>query len=121
MHSSLAAVVLCICAQTVAAQCVDTDLPVRDARAGVDVIKTSTATPSAAPAPRTGGELIKTAAAGTRDVPGAAREMPSVVRDSSARMQGDEEDHPRNGTAMLLAALAVMSGIALRRFGANNQ
>jgi hypothetical protein len=113
MHSSLAAVVLCICAQTVAAQCVDTDLPVRDARAGVDVIRTSTATP-AAPAARTGGELIKTAAASTRDAP-------PVARESSARMQGDEEDHPRNGTAMLLAALAVMSGIALRRFGANNQ
>jgi hypothetical protein len=120
MHSSLAAVVLCICAQTVAAQCVDTDLLVRDTRVGVDVIKTSAASPAAAPA-RTGGELIKTAAAGTRDAPGAARDMPPVVRDASARMQGDEEDHPRSGTAMLLAALAVMSGIALRRFGASNQ
>jgi hypothetical protein len=66
----------------------------------------------AAPAPRAGGELIKTAAAGTRDdLP------PSMTRDTSARHPEGEDPPRRGGTAMMLAALALMSGIALRRFG----
>ncbi|MBE7941714.1 MULTISPECIES: hypothetical protein [Ramlibacter] len=63
------------------------------------------AAPAPAPAP-VHGELIKTAAAGTRDGMPAA----SVPRPHENRPQ-------RGGVAMLLAALALMSGIALRRYG----
>ena len=70
-----------------------------------------TAAVTAAAAPRAGGELIKAAAAGPRD------DAPPSARATSRLGQHDEQ--PRRGTtAMLLAALALMSGIALRRFGA---
>jgi hypothetical protein len=60
--------------------------------------------------------LIKTAAAGTRD------DEPPVAQSAARGSQAqDEHDHPRRGgTAMLLAALALMSGIALRRYGAHD-
>ncbi len=123
MHSSLTAVVLCVCAQVASAQCVVEAPAARDARMGAEVIKTSTvsaAAPAATPA-RPGGELIKTASAGTRDAAAAAREG-QVVRDAPMTMQESDEEHPRrSGTAMLLTALAVMSGIALRRYGAGKQ
>jgi hypothetical protein len=63
---------------------------------------------------RPGAELIKTAAASTRD------DAPPTVRATAANPSG--QDHPprRGGTAMLLAALALMSGIALRRYGAHH-
>lgn len=116
MHSSLTAVVLCIFAHAASAQCV-VDAPLAgNARMGAEVIRTST---SPAPAARQGGELIKTAAAGTRDTPRAAGASPVVARGDG--VQGDEEHPRRSGTAMLLAALALMSGIALRRYGANPQ
>jgi hypothetical protein len=56
--------------------------------------------------------LIKTAAAGTRD------DAPPSMHAGPRERNG--QDHPRRGgTAMLLAALALMSGIALRRYGAD--
>lgn len=119
MYSSLIAVVLCIFAQTALAQCVDSLPVVHEVRqAGEIVKKTKTAPMPVAAAVRPGGELIKTAAAGTHDGP------PGMVRESSARVgatAGEEDPPRRGGTAMLLAALAVMSGIALRRYGANPQ
>lgn len=121
MHSSLTAVVLCISAQVAAAQCVPDNTPVaQGASMGAPMIKTSAKPVVAAPTARTGGELIKTAAAGTRDAPAVARETP-VPRDTQARIQASEENPQRSGTAMLLAALALMSGIVLRRFGSNKQ
>jgi hypothetical protein len=58
-------------------------------------------------------ELIQTAAAGTRD------DTPPAVHEATRR---NGQDHPRRGgTAMLLAALALMSGIALRRYGASRR
>jgi hypothetical protein len=62
--------------------------------------------------------LIKTAAASTHDgeVRGATHSTPVV-----AGGPPDEEQHRRSGPAMLLAALALMSGIALRRFGAHKE
>jgi hypothetical protein len=95
MYRSLTAVVLCIFSQAALAQCVDSR-PV-------------------AGTVRTGGELITTAAAGTHDVPPIARE------DSASGSAGEGEQHRRGGPAMLLAALALMSGIALRRSGANDR
>ena len=117
MHSSLTAVVFCLFAQAALAQCVDS-LPVaNDARqAGEQIVKkTKTAPMPVAGAVRPGGELIKTAAAGTHDGPAMARETPARVAAATTH----EGDPPkRGGPAMLLAALALMSGIALRRYGA---
>ncbi len=114
MHSSLTAVVLCIFAQSAAAQCVAISAA-DEGRAAANLAKqTAVIAPKAAAkaAPQPGGELIKTAAAGTREMPAP------IAREASAQ----SPEHPqRGGTAMLLAALALMSGIALRRYGAPRQ
>jgi hypothetical protein len=113
MHSSLTAAVLCIFVHAASAQCAPAAPVVHDAAAAVDTTRTPGATAPAAATPRPGGVLIKAAAAGTRDAP--------VMRETAQRAPAGE-DHPRRGgTAMLLAALALMSGIALRRFGAPGQ
>jgi hypothetical protein len=115
MHSSLTAVVLCIFAQSALAQCVDS-LPAADTRQGTEIAKKAKTAPMpVAGTVRPGGELIKTAAAGTHDAPAVARETPARAT------SGGEEPPRRGGPAMLLAALALMSGIALRRYGANKQ
>ena len=117
MYSSLTAVVLCIVTQAAAAQCVAPVPVAQHTRPAADLIKTKSvvAAPAAGPA-HSGGELIKTAAAGTHDeLPGIARSAPVAVAAAPT-----EEEHRRGGPAMLLAALALMSGIALRRFGAHN-
>jgi hypothetical protein len=119
MHSSLIAVVLCISAQAAGAQCVATaGQAAPDTRQGVDRIKTHVVTaPPMDAALRPGAELITTAAAGARDGAPVMRESPPA-----SAQPVDDEDHPRHaGPAMLLAALALMSGIALRRYGANDQ
>lgn len=114
MYSSLTAVVLCIFSQAALAQCVDSRPA--DTRPDAELAnKTRTAPMPVAGAVRTGGELITTAAAGTHDAPAIARE------DSAGGSAGEEESPRRGGPAMLLAALALMSGIALRRYGANDQ
>jgi hypothetical protein len=120
MYSSLTAVVLCIFTQAAVAQGVapvPVAQPTRPA-AALTKHKPVAAAPVAG-APHSGGELIKTAAAGTHDeVPGAARNVPVAVAVAGAPA---EEQHHRGSTGMLLAALALMSGIALRRFGAHKQ
>ena len=75
--------------------------------AGVPVATRVAKAPAGAEAP-VRGELIQTAAAGTT--------QPAVLHEAPPR-HADDGDHPRHGTAMLLAALALMSGIALRRYG----
>ena len=122
MHSSLTAVVLCILAQAAAAECVaavDTRQPaeVTPASIAAPAVKAPAATSAAA---RPSGELIKMAAAGTRDAPAAQRQTAAMVRPSRP-VQDEEEPAPRSGTAMLLAALALMSGIALRRYSSGSQ
>ena len=86
MQREVTAIVLCILAQAASAQCVATPV--------VPVAHTAPAVKGNAPAQnaaaRPGGELIKAAAAGTRD------DAPPSARDSvSARggAQGDEELH----------------------------
>ncbi|HTH77661.1 MAG TPA: hypothetical protein VL593_01700 [Ramlibacter sp.] len=108
MHRSFA-LFLCIVAQGAVAQCV----------APATTMTTTShpatrATVHAAAEPAQG--IIKTAAAGTPDdAPPAVRES---VRETPRNANG--QDRPRRGgTAMLLAALALMSGIALRRYGAS--
>jgi hypothetical protein len=115
MYSSLTAVFLCIFSQAALAQCVDS-APAAHTRQDAELAKkTKTAPMAATGAVRAGGELITTAAAGTHDGPPIAAEVPA------AGSAGEEESHRRGGPAMLLAALALMSGIALRRYGANSQ
>lgn len=118
MYSSLTAVVLCIATQAAAAQWVAPVPVAQHTRPSANVIKKKTVTPApAAATAHTGGELIKTAAAGTQDeVPGRSHSAPVAVAATQ-----DDEQHRRGGPGMLLAALALMSGIALRRFGAHKQ
>lgn len=116
MHSFLTAVVFCLFAQAALAQCVDSPVANDVRQAGEQLVKkTKTGPMPVAGAQRPGGELIKTAAAGTHDGPAIAREAPARMTATAS-----EEDPPRRGgPAMLLAALALMSGIALRRYGAD--
>jgi hypothetical protein len=115
MYSSLPAVVLCIFSQVALAQCVDSRPVVLETRADAELAKKTRTPPMpAAGSVRTGGVLITTAAAGTHDAS-------PVAREDSASGSAGEEVPRRGGPAMLLAALALMSGIALRRYGANDQ
>ena len=77
------------------------------------------ATPDRAPLPKAGGaDIIKTAAAGPREV--AMRQSPPGVGASKSDAADEEQPH-RTGPAMLIAALAVMTAIALRRSGGSGQ
>jgi hypothetical protein len=111
MHREVAAIVLCVLAQAASAQCVapSATAPAAQTPTAGETVRAGTAANHNPPPAR--AELIKTAAAGTRD-----DEPPAM----SARPHANgQQDHPRRGgTAMLLAALALMSGIALRRYGA---
>jgi hypothetical protein len=105
MHRTLA-LILCIVAQGAAAQCV--------APAATTTGHLATKAPVHATAAPANG-IIKTAAAGTPD------DAPPTVHQSARESPRDAngQDRPRRGgTAMLLTALALMSGIALRRYGA---
>jgi len=84
--------------------------------AGAQCLSATTATPAAAPT-RAPAELIKTAAAGTRDAP----DITASPKSSSEKVAGGEERRRPAGGAMLLAALALMSGIALRRASASDE
>lgn len=115
MNRPLAAIVLCILAHAASAQCIAS--PAVPAAAQMQAVSDTTvraAGPNTGtPAAKPNRELIKTATASTRD------DMPPAPRDSAAARPKEEQDQPRRGgTAMLLAALALMSGIALRRYGA---
>jgi hypothetical protein len=115
MYSPLTAVVLCLFTQVALAQCIDSRPVALDSRQGAELAKKGKTAPMpVAGAVRPSGELIKTAAAGTHD--GSA-----IAREASARATAGEEPPRRGGPAMLLAALALMSGIALRRYDANKQ
>jgi hypothetical protein len=119
MYSSLTAVVLCIATQTAAAQCVDPAPAAQHVRHSADLIKKKgTAAASTPGDAHPAGGLIKTAAASTQDeVPIVSRSAPAAMASATA---GDEQRH-RGGPAMLLTALALMLGIALRRFGTHSQ
>lgn len=107
MHSPLAAAVLSIAAHAslactpAAPQAAQGDAPIK-----ARVVNAQAA----------GGELITTAAAATRRTAApAARTAPL------AGAQSEPEKPRRAGPAMLLAALALMSGIALRRYSAGGR
>jgi hypothetical protein len=110
MHREVTAIVLCILAQAAGAQC--TAAPIEASAPPAAVAQATHTNPAAQP--KAHAELIQTAAAGTRD------DGPPIVREG-ARTHAGTQDHPRRGgAAMLLAALALMSGIALRRYGTSN-
>lgn len=101
MYRLLTPLVLCCAAQMAGAQCVN-----------------AAAAAPAATQPtqmRPAVELISSASAGTRDAPGLTQSGATHKGQG-----GDEHRHP-TGRAMLLAALALMSGIALRRASASGQ
>jgi len=112
MQSSLIAVVFCILSQAAAAQC-----PVANAdkQEGAGPLKARVVNTSTSTIGKPSAELIATAAAGTRNAIAPTR---STLRANAQK----DDDHPRGtGTGMLLAALALMSGIALRRYSAPRQ
>lgn len=80
-----------------------------------------------------GAGWIKTASAGTAEDHGAASSLMNVAAHDATAMQAaaaggaqkqahapEPEHRRRTGPAMLIAALAVMSAIALRRLGASD-
>lgn len=114
-RTAVAAIVLCILAQGVCAECITTAAATKSPHPAAvsEPVRAGAVAMKPQPGTRASGELIKTAAAGTRD------DAPPAVQ-ATAHGQ-DSQDHPRRGgTAMLLAALALMSGIALRRYGAHD-
>jgi hypothetical protein len=100
------AVVLCISAQASFACLSNADAATRNAAPiKADLIE----------AQASGPELItSSAAAGAHDVSPVMRAVPL------AHAQAEPEHPRRAGPAMLLAALALMSGIALRRYDAGS-
>jgi hypothetical protein len=97
MHTLLPSIVFCVLAQTAAAQCVNP----------------AAVTPVSAPV-RPAAELITSAAADTREATPLRRTSVSESSKNPAAAGGDDHRRP-TGTALLLAALALMTGIALRR------
>ena len=125
MRSSVIAFLLCACTAAAMGQCVSP--AARTAAANKAAAATAAAAAAAttpavimmtparpAAATRPGAELITAAGAVTHDGP---------VMQAAPRAQPDPdgERHRRAGPAMLLAALALMSGIALRRYSARDQ
>lgn len=98
MRSTFIAIVLCVFAAAAAAQC---------------VVLPTAATVAAKPIGEVaqGGELIRSAVAGTHDEAAAVR-----VQAHPARGGENGDNDSRTGPALLFAALALMSGIALRRY-----
>jgi hypothetical protein len=99
MRSFYIAIVLCAFAGVASAQCI------------AQGPAAAAATQQMGAAASSGGELIKSASAATHDEASAPR--PSAA--PAARTEPGD-GHGRTGPAMLFAALALMSGIALRRY-----
>ncbi len=123
MRSSVIAFLLCAGAAAATAQCV--------APGAVSSGRTAAATSAAAAAATTPAVIMMTPkrpAGPTRPGPELITAAQAVTQDGPPVMQATprakpepEERHRPAGPAMLLAALALMSGIALRRYSARNQ
>lgn len=113
----LTSIVFFLVTQAAGAQCVDTTPLATQIHSGAGLIRTSATTTATPRSKAAGGELIKTASAGPREV--ALRQPPSVA---GPKPDAADDDEPRRtGPAMLIAALAVMTAIALRRSGGSGQ
>jgi hypothetical protein len=110
MRNTVTAIVLCIFAAAAGAQCV--------AQAQVP----GAANAQIASTARPGAELIKTSAVRTNNEQLPVDDGLPELREAAPAAKSKEGEQPRHaGPAMLLAAVAVMSGIALRRYGARMQ
>lgn len=121
MRNMLFSVVLCSLAQLAAAECIpDAPAAGTEVRAGSPLMKTS-AKDADAPS------MHKTSARESSESRVDASAMQKVVhaapesRPSKAETLSSDEEQPRTKSAMLIAALAVMVTIALRRVGASDQ
>ncbi len=108
MRSSVIAIVLCLSAAAANAQCAGQASVAGGARTGPELVRTSSA------APHTGPSADQTPA--DQNLP-ADDELPGLQEATPAPKTNDKQ-HRHAGPGMLLAAVAVMSGIALRRFSA---
>jgi hypothetical protein len=115
MRSPVIAIVLCIFSAAASAQCVAQAPLAAAVRPGGALIKTAIA--------GTGERAYKTAAAGTGERALPPDDGLPMIRETATATKRGEDQPPRRvaGPAMLLAALAVMSGIALRRYSAPRQ
>lgn len=115
----LTSIVLCLVAQAAVANTATGTAPVTaQMHAGAGVVLASGAPERAARPKAAGADIIKTAAAGPRDV--AMRQAPPGASAPAAEAADEEQPH-RTGPAMLIAALAVMTAIAVRRSGGMDQ
>lgn len=99
MRRSVIAILLCVFAAAASAQCV--------------------AQAPLAGGTRPGAELVKTAGAAREQTLPADDGLAAVHEATIASKSPDKQPPRRAGPAMLLAAVALMSGIALRRFSAH--
>jgi hypothetical protein len=100
MRSTVIAIVLCLSAAAAAAQCIPQETIARDMRPAPELIKTSGGDSRTQALPQDDG-------------------LPAVTHSPDATPS--VEDSRRTSPEMLFAALALMSGIALRRFSARMQ
>ena len=117
MRQLLVACALFAVALGAGAQCVSQPLAKTPESRSFEFVRTTqAATAGGAPAARAGEPFVKVAARGTHGMDSA----PVAIRAKAD--PATREEHPRRaGPAMLLAVLAVMSGIALRRLGASSR
>jgi hypothetical protein len=108
MRSSVIAIVLCLSAAAANAQCAAPASVAGNARTGPELIRTS----SAATHTKTSTDQTPT----DQNLP-ADDGLPGL-QEATPAPKTDDKQHRHAGPAMMLAAVAVMSGIALRRFSA---
>ncbi len=129
MQSQMIAVVLCVFATTAGAQNISgPEAPPQLQRA--ESVKSSSVSPAAGSdalaarpiaAPNARPGIITAAGATTPDGPVRVRDNTPVSRAPIGAPVDGEPAQQRGSTAMVLAALALMSGIALRRFGSTGR
>ena len=109
MRSTFIAIFWCVCSAAASAQCLANAPAPADAATSARVVPVRTNSTG-----RTSGDLIKSADASTHD------DSPSMQPGPPRARPAPERQH-RTGKAMLLAALALMSGIALRRYSSKDE
>lgn len=118
MRKILTSCALCVLAFSASAQCLlDAHAPAAQHDRSSGWIKTANAG-TAAPdlGDRSHGAMVKVAA---RDA--SAMQQAAAVGEHKTDAVSGEEHRRRSGPAMLIAVLAVMSAIALRRIGASDR
>ncbi len=118
MRSSVIAIVLCLSAVAAHAQCAAQASVAGSARTGPELIKTSTRGPHMrAPAEQAPAAQAPTEQAPAEQALPADDEAPTLHEAAPTAKTNDKQPR-RADPAMMLAAVALMSGIALRRYSA---